>query len=103
MMSDNNNHNIIGLALAVVIDMILLMAYVSLSLVAYSGELDIVTYVRFTLLWLVILLVSLVVFQIPRLFVQYGQVFFKLSPAETRKLVQRLILDLHNILHKSPC
>ena len=101
-MSDNNNSKIINLALAVVIDMILLMAYVSLSLAAYSGELDIVTYVRFTLLWLVFLLVSLIVFQIPRLFVQYGQTFFELQPGEVRKLLQRLVLGPSNYPPQEP-
>ena len=38
------------------------------------------------------LLISLIIFQIPRIFVQYGQVFFNLRPDETLKLVKRLVV-----------
>ena len=101
-MTDNTNRKIINLALAVVIDAILLMAYVSLSLAAYSGEFDIVTYVKFVLIWLVVLLASLVIFQIPRIFVQYGQLFFSLQPDETMKLLKRLVLGLSQYPPQKP-
>lgn len=91
MMSDNNR-NVANYLLAVVIDAILLMAFVSLALVAYSGAVEVVRYVRYTLIWLVILLISLIVFQIPRILVQYGQVFYQLQPAETFKFIMRLVL-----------
>jgi hypothetical protein len=89
---ETDNHKTANLLLAVLIDVILLMAYVSLALSAHSGGVEIVVYVRFALIWLVISLISLVAFQIPRIFVQYGQIFFKLAPGETLKLVQRLVL-----------
>jgi len=91
-MPDNHNRKTANLLLVVVIDAILLMAYISLALAAYTGGIDIATYVRYVLIWLVILLISLIIFQVPRIFVQYGQVFFKLQPAETLKLLKRLVL-----------
>ena len=90
-MSDMQNRKSLFIFLLLVIVMILLMAFISLALVAYTGEVVITTYVVYVLIWLLILLLSLLVFQIPRILVQYGQVFFKLRPDETLQLVTRLV------------
>jgi hypothetical protein len=92
MMTDQGNRKTLYLLLAVVINLILLMAYVSLALAAYTGTVEIMVYLRYILIWLVILLVSLIIFQVPRILVQYGQLFFNLQPNEIPKLLKRLIL-----------
>ena len=102
MRSYNKKLYAVNLLLAVVIDAILLMAFISLALVAYSGAVEIVVYVRFLLIWLVILLVSLVIFQVPRILVQYGQIFYKLPQDQTLKFLTRLVIGLSQYPPQKP-
>ncbi|MDF1514410.1 MAG: SPFH domain-containing protein [Anaerolineae bacterium] len=91
MISDNNR-NPFNFFLATVIDAILLMAFVSLALAAYTSAVAIEVYIRFALVWLVILLISILVFQVPRILIQYGQLFYNLKPDATFTLIKRLVM-----------
>ena len=87
-----HNRRPVYFLLTFVIDAILLMAYVSLALAAYTNAVTIEVYIRFALVWLVIVLISIIGFQVPRILIQYGQLFYNLKPDATIKFLKRLVV-----------